>query len=427
MIDFSNCESKLRQFYNLSHNSTFLLKKLDFNSELNLKLNDNFLGSNSTQFELFLTDNLQKINLSICDEGISYKIPLKNPNRLNMSRYFSLASPGIDIFDSNSVAFKTRCFPHVDPSTGADSSIVYRINSYYDGRSVFCGIGCTYKGLDKNNYSLCVCNQSKINSSEVSHQFNYDPLAVVSTINFDIIECYQLPWKSSIFSNPGFYLNILTFFLIIIVIGLFEFLNKDFAKDEMFLKEIILTDAVYFDKDKMNMKLYFLYPKLYDKVKIFIKNPKILLTKNIKSFDVKSDMVEFDPEKLTVNNSLKVSDYTYNFNEFYEIQGHKLITKLYKNNKIFTHEFCYNDYNQLSPFDAVMYDKRSFFKLYIDDLRENHIILTIFLKNSLLYPKWIRIIWLLYNISLTFFLNGLLFTDGYIDNRIMIPKNSRVN
>ena len=74
-----------------------------------------------------------------------------------------------------------------------------------------------------------------------------------------------------------------------------------------------------------------------------------------------------------------------------------------------------------------MYDKRSFFKLYIDDLRENHIILTIFLKNSLLYPKWIRIIWLLYNISLTFFLNGLLFTDGYIDNRIMIPKNSRVN
>src|SRR5690606_19504110 len=66
-----------------------------------------------------------------------------------------------------------------------------------------------------------------------------------------------------------------------------------------------------------------------------------------------------------------------------ESLGYEKIEKIY-NNKKYSHEPSLNDYNELDPFEAKMYDNRSFWTIYLDTIKNKHELLTIFLKKSLL-------------------------------------------
>ena len=429
IIDLSKCEIKLRQIYNITSNSSFFIKKLDFNSNLNYLIQDNS-GSNSTVFELFHPETMEKLDLSKCDQDVNYSIPIKDPSSINISKYFSLNTVGIDIYNSLSDAFNTRCFPNVDTSNNTDTTINIRRLKYFEGRSVNCGPGCTYMGLDIYNYTLCACNQTTVNDSEVSYYFQYDPLKEISNINYDIIDCFQVIWSPKIYINPGFYMFLSSFLFYFLILTIIKFCNNDFLHDDRLLTSMILTDAKYYIKGKMSLKLYFLYRKFSIKLKPILDSPnKPILGKNNNSMD------DAFSDFIIVDNNIKVN-YNYSFqkdeseeksenNE--DLKGIDLIDKLYKNEKIFPHEFCFNDYVQLSPFEAIIYDKRNFLQIFIDELKEKHSILSIFLKKSLLNPLWLRIVWLYYSINLTLCLSALLFTDDNIGNLTEVKEKTRVN
>ena len=99
------------------------------------------------------------------------------------------------------------------------------------------------------------------------------------------------------------------------------------------------------------------------------------------------------------------------------------------NNKlVFKVKFiCLKDYDELNPYDAIIYDKRSFIDLFLDILKQENVLFNLFFYDSILNPLWIRFIFFYFNLSLNFALSAFFFSDDYIDSRALLPPSETVN
>ncbi len=85
------------------------------------------------------------------------------------------------------------------------------------------------------------------------------------------------------------------------------------------------------------------------------------------------------------------------------------------------------DYDELNPYDAILYDKRSFFQLFYDRLKKDHVLFNLFFYDSIMDPLCIRIVMFYLSFSITFMLNAFFFSDDYIDARSQVPLKESVN
>jgi hypothetical protein len=197
---------------------------------------------------------------------------------------------------------------------------------------------------------------------------------------------------------------------------------------------LILTDITYYKPKEMNTELYFNFKENFGKIKQNKSSKETISYRLVNRTSSENFETNNNPHIELVNmenNKLNYSVTNTKSNNVFENQDDSLlglnkITQIYKNKNLFSHEFSQKDYFNLNPFDASLFDRRDLKRIFLDELKEKHIFLTIFLKNSLLNPTWKRIIWCIYNITIIFFLNALFYTDSFIDERIKIEKSLRV-
>ena len=146
----------MKKFYKIPDDLSLLIKQIDFKSKLNLtSLNDTTTNSSSTIiFEFYDPVSKNKLDPNVCN---NIPINIKSPNRkafdgLNMTKYKRLSSSGLDMFDPNSKAFKSRCYILKDPETQKDTTANYRINKYFGNKKADCADNCVYSGLDEYGY-----------------------------------------------------------------------------------------------------------------------------------------------------------------------------------------------------------------------------------------------------------------------------------
>ena len=84
------------------------------------------------------------------------------------------------------------------------------------------------------------------------------------------------------------------------------------------------------------------------------------------------------------------------------------------------------DYEELNPYDAILYDKRSFFILFFDKLKEENALINLFFYTSIFEPLWIRFIFFYFSLSLNFALSAFFFSDDIIDARAVLPLSETV-
>ena len=84
------------------------------------------------------------------------------------------------------------------------------------------------------------------------------------------------------------------------------------------------------------------------------------------------------------------------------------------------------DYDILSPYEAIKYDKRPFFILLHDKLIDDHPIYNLFFYQSVMEPLWFRMLCFFTDININFLMSALFFSDDYIDARAELPKELRV-
>ena len=103
----------------------------------------------------------------------------------------------------------------------------------------------------------------------------------------------------------------------------------------------------------------------------------------------------------------------------------------YKNNTnsklIFKLKFITNkDYEELTPIEAIKYDKRGFWKLLFYFLKTNHALFYLFFHHSLMEPLWIKSVMFFFQITLMLSTSAFFFSDDYIDARAELPEEDRV-
>ena len=193
----------------------------------------------------------------------------------------------------------------------------------------------------------------------------------------------------------------------------FNIQNKDKVKNKF--------NKNYFQQIKdQQLILNFNKNKFYNKKKKLIENNKINNKSNNKELkDINSK------EKL--NKIIESKKPNKNKNKFINKKNklHNIETKNYKknNNK---NKFMKKEIHLLSQTDedlqdmeyekAIIYDKRSFMRMYWSFLLESQIILGTFCTENYLYLFVIKLSFLICTFQISFFLNSLFYTDEYISD-----------
>jgi hypothetical protein len=483
-VDLENCFDQLRSSYNYSSDTNFLVMTNNYDSLMNLDNLDKPMASDSFAYSIYTTDTREKLDTDVCTK-VKIKTPLQNTTGLNMSLYHNLSQAGIDIFDKNSSAFQDRCCLYVDNSTDYDTTIGYRRQNYYQNLTVSCGDTCTYSGIDSNNYLECICN--KTNGLEIQSDFNNDTGIFdtnMGTFNMDIIGCYYVAFKTpDILSNVGFYASLSFFTGGMVLAVLANILHNNMLTKS--LDTVLYNDCEFYDKKIFTPEEYFNKPGVANipgqppQTGKVLNSPKgrrsnnenrplteishaskddhskdnvLVLNDNKHNTESNVEIVK-NPILLNNYNLNQVSNVMMTFNSQNshnksnrsEINGKdgndhsspdlimgkhcedpdeeiKLKRAIVLNDK--NHRITLKDYEKLSLDEIIKYDNRGFFTFMKDHILDGHILLSIF-KKSLVEPIYIRVILLVYIISMSFAFNAICFSDDYINSRASEPERVR--
>jgi hypothetical protein len=83
------------------------------------------------------------------------------------------------------------------------------------------------------------------------------------------------------------------------------------------------------------------------------------------------------------------------------------------------------DYSSLSPKDSLKYDNRNTIKFIKDRLIADHTIINLIFNYSLREPRFIRVINLVFSLSMQLAINSMLYTDSYIED--LLAQTNQVN
>ena len=209
-IDFGECEQRLREYYNLSANSTLSVFQTELTSS-----NERTL-TNKVQYTVYLVDeeNSTQLNLSVCEnQKIQINYEIKNDTNFDIQKFSRFEDIGIDILNSSDPFFNDICYTYTDGSS--DVILTDRINEIYQNYSL-CDSGCEYEGLNATTGTVsCSCNVTSEDSDDdddTASNLKSIFLSLFSDSTIGVIQCYKNVFTYSKKSNIGFWV-----FLVLVI------------------------------------------------------------------------------------------------------------------------------------------------------------------------------------------------------------------
>ena len=424
-IDFGECEEKLNDYYNISY---FLILKFD------VSINDT--TPSKVEYNLYDPETKNKLNLSICDNKINIKTPLKiDENSLLLLQTFN--EKGINIFNKYEPFFYDICLKFRS-EFGTDMILSDRRESYFKDEQLFCEKGCQFINYDvKSQLVTCECSIKEKpiqNISIIDFDFKRNDLSYFFNIktyaNLACIKCYKLFLsKIGFINNYGNYMLLSELFIYIIFLVFF------YRKYELNISKLISSSLEKIKKIK-NPKIKIIRNHK-DKKKIFIKiqkkkkkpmiksvkrnnkanislikkqNSKIKKNQSINKKNQKQKRIKI--LRREKNSTLKILNNSPNNNSLINSKLNILKT----NNDLRKDNFYSNvlndeEMNSLEYENACSIDKRTFFQYYISLVKRKQIIIFTFMPINDFNLLYMKICLFIFSFSLSITVNGLFFTD----------------
>ncbi len=182
VVDFSPCEKKIRETLKIPDTVAIPVGKINWEPTLT---NSNNIGDVSYVFYNPYTG--ERINQTeICkDVGIKVKFPT-NTTSINATLVEIFKNQSINILDTSSEFYNSRCFSFSNDTSDADVTLNDRRSLIYPNTSIACSAGCEFSGLDANNYTICEC----YNTNETQAILENAILSALSESNIEIFVCY---------------------------------------------------------------------------------------------------------------------------------------------------------------------------------------------------------------------------------------------
>lgn len=372
IIDFSECEKRLRDYYPFLSliNNKIIIAKLDiFNP-----------GSPTNQVEYLVYNNDgTKLNISMCStENISLFLPIKNL-KTQLNHGFQYYLTDIDYFDPHHPFYNDYCYLYNNPN--ADIPLYYRRDHIFPNIS-FCEITCYYSGIDYLTHRVnCLCSTKPYLDIRLNPKQPLSFLLEESVSNVVIAKCYFLfiQW-SNLKTIKIIWLQSIILLLNIISIIVYYFkgikcifpqLNKNILKQT---KPIYLITNKYLDYSIVQSKYH---------SNCHNSSQKELINNKRQSFDL--------------------------------LKSVKTIAKegnLSKKDLLFL------------PFSfAIILDNRSFWRMYWDYLSEKITPIRIITHLSPFEIPSVQVSKMLLYISLAFSINALLLNDDLISFQLLNKSN----
>ena len=378
-IDLGECETLLRNFYNITNNETLYMKKIDIYQE----------GMNAVKIEYdvytkLFGNKLIKLNLSICEQSkISIKIPFK-------------LTQHIDKYNSSSGYYNDICYSTTSQD-GTDISLKDRQKEFIDKDKIICQENCDF--LEYNYDTLvaeCSCKVKECSKSFADMNINKAKILdnfknIKNYINFNFLLCYKkLFKKESILNNVGFYL----IFIIILfhIITIFLFKMKHFSLLVNKIKKIICEIIEKHSVEKI--------------VKKNKKNKQKIHGNNINKIYIYK------------NKNKRESRYIYNKhisnkNLLSEVgsERNSKIKNINKNKHQFMRKFIDEEINGFSYKIALRIDKRTYCQYYESFLKTQHNLIYAIFNNNDYNSQIIKINLFIIGFTIEYEVNALFYND----------------
>ena len=355
-IYLGECETLLRNYYNISDNETLYMKKMDIYQE-GLKIP-------KVEYDIYCRlfgTNLIKLNLTVCENT---KISIFTP---------FIITENIDKYNSSSGYYNDICYTTTSED-GTDITMKDRRTDYYEGDKIVCQDDCDFTEYDyAKSKAKCSCkvqetptsiNDMNINKNNLLKNF----IDIKNLANFNFFVCYKnLLNKIGLLNNIGSY----------IILGFIFF---------HFLSIIIFCSSQY--------------NKLINKIKSL--NNINLGKLNIK--ETETDNKDSNKRMITFNSKLKKGK-----KRVISLNKSKKLPKNKKVNKII--EFNQDELNDLPYNLAIMYDKRTYWEFYASLLKTKHNFISSFFGDNDYNSTIIKIDLFFIGFGIEYCLNALFFND----------------
>ena len=421
-IDLGECETLLRNHYNISNDEFIYLKQTEIEQEgMNTKKVEYDVYSRLSQ------SNLIKLNLSLCeDTKITLSIPI-------------IISESLDKLNISSGYYNDICYT-AESDSGTDITLNDRKKEYKKGNNIICQEDCDFSSYDYNIHeAICSCNVKESSSSFANMKINkekiYEKFIDINNIaNIKIMICYKILFsKNGIIHNIPFYSIIILIIFHFVAIFIFYYNNNNKLKEK--IKDILFSIN--------NWKLVRVYKKekrkiKRDKKKFELENI-INERKNINLNNIQTQNIEIRTKR--VNKSIIQNSFDYNLSDKLMNKKNPPIkskrkTNVNINNNMASDTLSRNiiaislnkneiiervreimakndeEMNNLSYKLALKLDKRTYCEYYLSLIKTKHFLIFTFYNNKNEYNSQIIKIDLFFIGFITdFFMNALFFND----------------
>ena len=444
----------------------------------NSKEEESFYLGKDTEIEIFDFSG-KKLDVSVCKEDLKIMKYIGNVEELDIESSKKFSNLGINVFNPSDKFFNDLCHPYDNPDNKDITLIDRRIDFYQnvtfcqDG-CTFTGINYTLQ------IANCLCNTSYLQGEnnviydkKESEKVNFKSITKsfvenLFSFNIEVVKCYNLVIDPKILiQNYGFY-SLFIMLLLQVVFHIIYLVKKLKSLKYFMLKfngrNIINKKVSIFNKNnnKNNIKLNKNNYKNKFKVNfppknIKVKNQnigkspgtKIYFKYNVYNYKNNNDINLKDNAKNQENNNIKKINNSEEYSKdmlkgklsknlnkinisnikfkskFRNIRGKKKISLKNKNNLIQKKinkeaiiKLSRTDYDlqDIDYEEAIIFDKRSYLRMFWGFLLDSQIILGTFCTENHLDLFVIKLSFLVCTFQISFFLNALFYTDEYISD-----------
>ena len=449
-INLKDCENKLIKEY-----------KLDEDSDLLIIINDNQNNRSNFIYEIYTRNGLKISNLEVCENTkIEVSSPIFNLKEVNYDKAIVLENQGYDIYNIWSNFYYDFCTSaYIEES---DLTINVRQKEIFPNNVSICMDGCSYNGINfdiKRFY--CLCSPNLLNNEENSEDKNYFEEVIeenfftyiADMINYQIFSCYKLAFEiKNYFYNFGFYYAFGINFLNIILLFIYHIIGRkkiqiDFLRhepnikkrkemEEKFSNKLLVTN-IKENKDsqipkievkkikRKKKKVQTHTHKNYDLLKSYsnpVKRKRVIENKKDEQRRKTENSKRIFEKRLYLSSKNNQSDAYFESSKDKVFKSKEIFEKIkYRNINLQVSKNMENeeriDYNELSYYDAIKRDNRSFLQIFFSEfnLKLEIIQLSFFPKEyshkSLTLPLY------LFDLLLDLTINALLFSDDIISQK----------
>ena len=347
-IDLGECESYLKENYNIDDKESLYIFKIDKKEEDTLGSLVNY----EIYYPVFGSKHLRNLDISKCE---STKIKILIP--------MNLSSDNLDIYDKESPFYSDICYTYTSDD-GTDMILDDRKLEYDARYKNICQENCDFETYHtEENLVQCSCSLEINIPSESSTKIEKDNLFnfmdINSIFNINVMKCPQV-----FFSIEGIKMNFGFYFFIPIIVMYFICISIFYIKDLKIIKtkfKRMMLEKNNLDGNNLNKKSIFL--SFIDKKKIRMASRNELNKNSI--IETNNDAIREKMLKIKYKNiseSVKSLIKTFNLNS----KGKKSIKGKKKDSVKNILDYIDEELNEMNFSKALKYDQRTFFQYYFN-------------------------------------------------------------